>query len=358
LEPGELFEIIEGPTQDAATNVMRVRGRALRDSAAGWVTVQDAQGGQCLKPREKPFLCVSRAVNMHERFDDASPAVKSLQVDEVLELLEGPREETTTPEIHLMMRLCKDPMEGWITLQDGEGSKIASQSEGIYVCKATIAMTDLEDLKRCKVVHKVEIGEPLEVINDAQEKKDSAAIKRLKFRGLRHDKEGWVTLKGNQGTTYLEPSKSHYRLTKGTQMRQKMAQDSPVLQTLEAGIVMEGLDSPKEVYPDPKMGIRMRTLEDSKVGWVSFFAGPSAPIKPWAPRYTCKAPVALTSALAAKGAATTRLTEVGEKFDAVEGPTRDKSTGLQRVRCATMEGVMLGWATLRGTEGEIFLEVS
>merc|ERR1712032_548974 len=238
------------------------------------------------------------------------------------------------------IQLCKDPMEGWITLQDGEGKKIAAQSEGIYVCKATIAMTDVLDLKRCKVVHKVEIGEPLLVIN-AQEQKDSAAIKRLKFKGLRHDKEGWVTLKGNQGTTYMEASKSHYKLTKATQLRQEMAQDSP-----------------KEVHPDPKMGIRMRSLEDGKLGWVSFVAGPEAPIRPWAPRYTCKAPVALTKALAAQGVAAIRLTEVGEKFEAVEGPTRDKATGLQRVRCATMEGVVLGWATLRGTEGEIFLEVS
>jgi len=357
LEQGELFEISEGPVTDAATQVMRVRGRALRDSAAGWVTFQDGQGGPCMKPREKPFLCVSRPVSMHERFDDASPAVRSLQVDEVLELLEGPREETTTPEIHLRIQLCKDPMEGWITLQDGEGKKIAAQSEGIYVCKATIAMTDVLDLKRCKVVHKVEIGEPLLVIN-AQEQKDSAAIKRLKFKGLRHDKEGWVTLKGNQGTTYMEASKSHYKLTKATQLRQEMAQDSPILRTLEAGVVMEGLDSPKEVHPDPKMGIRMRSLEDGKLGWVSFVAGPEAPIRPWAPRYTCKAPVALTKALAAQGVAAIRLTEVGEKFEAVEGPTRDKATGLQRVRCATMEGVVLGWATLRGTEGEIFLEVS
>lgn len=352
LEPGELFEIFEGPTQD-----MRVRGRALRDSAAGWVTVQEGQGGSCLKAREKPFLCASRPVKLHERFDDASPAVKSLQVDEVLELLEGPREEITTPEIHLRMRLCKDPMEGWITIQDGEGRKMASQSEGIYVCKATIAMTDVQDLKRCKVVHKVEIGEPLALI-DKQEKTDPAAIKRLKFRGLRHDKEGWVTLKGNQGTTYMEPSQSHYKLTNGTQLRQEMAKDSTILRKLEAGIVMEGLDSPQEVHPNPKMGIRMRSVEDGKVGWVSFFAGPSGPIRPWAPRYTCKAPVALTSALAAKDAAAIRLSEVGEKFDAVEGPTMDKSTGLRRVRCATMEGVLLGWATLRGAEGEIFLEVS
>jgi len=351
LKPGELFEIFEGPTQDAATQVMRVRGRALRDSAAGWVTVQ------CLKATDKPFLCVSRPVKLHERFDETSPAVKSLQVDEVLELMEGPREEVTTPEIHLRVKHCKDPMEGWITLQDGEGRQLASRSEGIYVCRATIAMTDVLDLKRCKVVHKVEIGEPLMVI-DGQEKGDGAAIKRLKFRGLRHDKEGWVTLKGNQGTTYMESSQSHYKLTNGSQMRQEMAKDSPILRKLEAGIVMEGLDSPQEVHPNPKMGIRMRSLEDGKVGWVSFFAGPSGPIRPWAPRYTCKAPVALTSALAAKDATAIRLSEVGEKFDAVEGPTRDKSTGLRRVRCATLEGVVLGWATLRGAEGEIFLEVS
>merc|ERR1719189_1811035 len=34
----------------------------------------------------------------------------------------------------------------------------------------------------------------------------------------------------------MEPSKSHYRLTKGTQMRQEMTQDSPILRTLQTQV--------------------------------------------------------------------------------------------------------------------------
>merc|ERR1712060_810309 len=40
LEKGELFEVLEGPKEDAAMKVMRVRGRAVRDSTTGWVTIK------------------------------------------------------------------------------------------------------------------------------------------------------------------------------------------------------------------------------------------------------------------------------------------------------------------------------
>mmetsp|Transcript_93948 Transcript_93948/g.289726 ORF Transcript_93948/g.289726 Transcript_93948/m.289726 type:complete len:1988 (+) Transcript_93948:65-6028(+) len=358
LEQGELFEVLEGPKEEAGTKAMRVRGRALRDSATGWVTLKGTQGTPFLKQREKPFLWVAREANLLSKFDEESKVVRPLQRDEVLELLEGPREEVSSSEVHLKMTACKDASAGWLTLRDLAGTTFASTSPKVYVCRSTIAMTDVFDIASCKVVRKVDIGEALVVVEGQQEQSDAEkSIKRLKFRGTKDDREGWVTLQGNQGTVYVEPSKSHYVIEKQTAVRQSLEKDSAVVRQLSTGEVVEGVDAPKEVRPDTKMGVKARSLEDGKAGWITFAPGPMAPVKPWIPKYTCKAAVPLTLALQAKDADTIRQAEPGEVFEAVEGPSLDKSTGLRRIRCATASDGVVGWATLRGSDGTAFLEV-
>jgi len=44
LEPGELVELIEGPRLEASLGVLRMRGRATKDGAVGWVTIAGNQG--------------------------------------------------------------------------------------------------------------------------------------------------------------------------------------------------------------------------------------------------------------------------------------------------------------------------
>jgi len=273
-------------------------------------------------------------------------------------LLEGPREESTSSEIRLKASSCKETATGWITLRDVAGTNFASLSPKVYICKATIAMTDVFDISSCKVVRKVTIGEALVVVDGQEEHTDSeVAIKRLKFMSPKDGKEGWVTLKGNQGTVYVEPSKTHYMVETDVELRQTAEKDSKVVTTVKVGEVLEGLEAPKEVRPDSKMGVRARSLEDGKAGWIIFAPGPMAPVKPWSPKYTCKVAVALTPSLAAKDADAIRQTEVGEVFEAVEGPTLDASTGLRRIRCATAADGAVGWATLRSNDGTAYLEV-
>mmetsp|Transcript_12353 Transcript_12353/g.33866 ORF Transcript_12353/g.33866 Transcript_12353/m.33866 type:complete len:1994 (-) Transcript_12353:112-6093(-) len=358
LEQGELFEVLEGPQEEPSSKVQRVRGKALRDGATGWVTLKSNTGTPFLKAREKPFLWVTREADMLKEFDDKAPKVRALNRDEVLELLEGPREASSSSEVHLKMKACREAAEsGWVTLRDAAGTTFASLSPKVYVCRSTIAMTDVFDIASCKVVRKVDVGEALLVVEGQKEQADTdKSIKRLKFKGASDDREGWVTLKGNQGTVYAEPSESHYVVDQETAVREALAESSTAVCLLKAGEIIEGQEAPKEIRPDTKMGVRARSLEDGKSGWVAFAPGPSAPVKPWMPKYTCKAAVALTPALAAKDADAIRQAEVGEVFEAVDGPTLDKSTGLRRIRCATAADGVVGWATLRSSDGTAYLE--
>jgi len=133
---------------------------------------------------------------------------------------------------------------------------------------------------------------------------------------------------------------------------------SAAVRKLQVGEAFEGVDEPKEVRPDSKLCLCARSLEDGKKGWISFTAGPQTPVKPWVSKYVCKAAVPFTASLAAQGEDVVRKGEPGETFEAIEGPTLDKSTGLRRIRCATAADGIVGWATLRGSDGVAFLEVA
>jgi len=327
----------------------------VRDGVEGWVTLKVGLGPASLKSREKPFLWAAGKAAMYQKFDEASAKIRDLQVDEVFELLEGPREEAVSSEIYLKISTSNDPIQGWVTIRDTAGSTFASQSEEVYVCKSTIAMTDEFDIKKCKVVRKVSIGEALILVSGQDGQTDAKGIKRLKFRGAHDAREGWVTLKGNQGTVYVEPSKSHFKVDTEMVLRESLETGSSELRKLSKGEILHGLEAPKEVRPDVKLGVRARSLEDGKAGWVCFSSGPSPPLRPWKPSYTCKAAVALTPTLAANDQGQQQA-EPGNIFEVVEGPSVDNATGLRRIRCATATDGVVGWATLRSSDGIIFLE--
>merc|ERR1711953_1612419 len=95
-----------------------------------------------------------------------------------------------------------------------------------------------------------------------------------------------------------------------------------------------------------------RALEDGKTGWVCYASGSQPPLRPWSKKYVCRAPVAITPSLAAKNADAVRHAEPGEKFEAVEFPSLDKTTGVRRVRCTTATDGFVGWATLSDADGK------
>merc|ERR1712113_816087 len=219
-------------------------------------------------------------------------------------------------------------------------------------------MTDNFDLKACKPIRKVDVGEVIEVVDDEQQKADpDKEIKRMRFRAARDGKEGWVTLKGSQGTIFVDVSPSHYVIDKDIVLYEDWAKGSEEVRKLKAGEAFEALDPPKEVKQDSKIVLRTRALEDGTVGWLSFSVGPHAPVKPWQAKYACKVAVALTPALASAEADGSSQAEPGQAFEAVEGPTVDASTGRRRIRCSTAASGVVGWATLRAKDGTPFLEV-
>jgi len=314
LEAGEVLEAL-GASKTDNLGLERVQCRAIRDSTTGWVTVQSNAGSVYLEKTDKPFLWISQGVDMRERVDADSRRVRELKAGEVVELAEGPREERLGADMRVRGTTCNEDVSGWLQVQDKSGTVLAKPSNLIYRCVESIAMTDVADFAECTHVRRIDPGEALELLPEVKASEGEA---RRKFRACRDGKEGWITMKGSQGTTYLKAAPNHYVCQQASPVHAGLSAESAVVHVLMPGQAFSAVEQPKEVAGGDRLTIyRVRAVTDGAEGWVT--SSMQDEVEDWHSRYKVLKAVALTRTLAANEAAEVieviRLLEPGETVD-------------------------------------------
>lgn len=105
---------------------------------------------------------------------------------------------------------------------------LAQLSSKTYKCCEAIAMTDIADFESCVMICKVEVGEALELLDNAAVQPEEGG-KRQKFRACRDGTEGWVTVVGGKGTHYLKRVTRHYVCLQAAPVHAGIGADSAVV---------------------------------------------------------------------------------------------------------------------------------
>merc|ERR1712151_1476873 len=122
---------------------------------------------------------------------------------------------------------------GWLTSKDADGNANV-ENKKLLVCKQSIAITTTFDIAEGKAIRKLEVGETLEILEE--QKQDTARnLTRVKTKAKNDGKEGWVTVKGNQGTAYVEETDKHYICKHSVALDQKFETGSANIRTIEEG---------------------------------------------------------------------------------------------------------------------------
>jgi len=74
----------------------------------------------------------------------------------------------------------------------------------VYRCVTNVGIQDDVSIGKAKIVATLTQGQLVEALAEPEEE-PSAKVMRLKLKTLEGDKTGFGTIKGNQGTVYLEP---------------------------------------------------------------------------------------------------------------------------------------------------------
>jgi len=281
-------------------------------------------------------------------YESHGPELRKLQPGEVLEVFEGPRKEAAVEVQRVKGTAQKDGKLGWVTFKDAGGELL--QMTSYLACKQSIAITTTFDISAGKALRKLDVGELLETVEDPKE--DIArSLTRVKVRARNDGIEGFVTMKGNQGTAYVEEASKLYKCVRSTPFEMRFVSGSNPIRMLEEGEAFEVTEGPKAETKQGANRVRGRVLGDSAEGW---FTLSKRNVQPWSPHYMCKTTVNLESDVETSDSAeSVCFVEMGEVLEALECPVRDKN-GVMRVKLRSPSG-KVGFTTIKN-EKEVFLE--
>jgi len=270
--------------------------------------------------------------------------VRSVKSDEVLELIEGPRKETLGSVMRLRGKAVDDGKTGWMTLKDKSGKVYMEKSGKVYTCTATVAITDVFDIKTCKVLKKLSVDEVF-TISEGPIAEEGTGVERVKGKSTKDDIEGWITVKGNAGTCYARVNEKLYTVTHEVAMQTKFNSDSSEVRKVGAQEAIEVLEGPREERFEPANRAKVRTSSDSAVGWISVKADS---VRKWTPSYKF---LKAGSIYAEKGSKESVVREAGagELLELQEGPV--EVDGAMWLKGQMKKDGVLGWTPLKGEGG-------
>ncbi|CAJ1382842.1 unnamed protein product [Effrenium voratum] len=352
LNASEVVEVLEGPQRDEKLGIERIRGRAMRDNLEGWVSISGNQGTAFLKERPKPFVVCLIDLPLEKDFlSSGEPPIRLLKADEVLEHLEGPRSDTSEALMRARCKALSDDATGWITLTSQQQVTAEKGHQKFFSCKNGVAITDGPNIKACKVFRKLEAGEVIRLLEGPEVDKDSG-VTRIKAACLKDGLEGWVTTLGNAGTLYAEEQTQYYTVLCEAPLQKAKHSTSETVRALRRDEAIEVLEGPVEFTPEITERLKARAVNDGAMGWVT---ATTKRLKRWYPTYMCKQSTVLQDTLATKSANLVRRVEEGEVLEVLDGPKEDAEAGLLRVRAKARKDQAIGWITLRGNQGTLFL---
>jgi len=345
LVRGELLEVTGAPRADTGLSLERLQCRVLQDGSSGWVTIQSNAGAAYIEKTEKPFMWCAQDAGLLTDADASGSTIRSLRTGEVVELLQGPCEG---PASSLLVQGAKrdGTAAGWLQVREDHKS-LVEPSPNFFRCNDAVAMTDVAEVAQCRMLRRIDAGEVLEVLTDA-EVQSSKGGKRRRFRAITDGMEGWVTTQGNQGTAYVINDPRHLVCKGRATVYKELSLESPVLEMLEPGEVFMATDEPQELPGGEKLSLyHVRTTLDYVEGWVA--QTKEEPLQPWRRQYEVLRTLAITRN---RDTASDELRslEVRELVEVVDHPVVDEGTeGRLRARCVAMKDGLVGWATV--TEG-------
>eukprot|EP00434_Breviolum_minutum_P001615 symbB.v1.2.001425.t1/scaffold34.1/size402451/6 len=172
----------------------------------------------------------------------------------------------------------EDLVSSWLDFvtQNNEYKEILTREELwilIRVCykvvNSTVLTTDVSVMESTSLAT-LEVGEVLELIGDETlEATEELDLHRIRARRLKDGQEGWVTVRGNAQSVFLQLGGDRLAVVKETSLTESVSiSGQDVLRPLRVG---ELLDIMGEESMDEVSGLRarVRAQSDGQVGWAT-----------------------------------------------------------------------------------------
>lgn len=134
-------------------------------------------------------------------------AVRQLQVNEVVELLEGPKLEESLKVMRIRGKAVSDGAEGWITYVGSQGTAFLKEGGSLFKVLRESVLTPAfeppEDLSQIEGARRLKEGEVIEVLEWPQ-KHEESGLTRMRVKAKIDGASGWVTQTNKDGVHFVD----------------------------------------------------------------------------------------------------------------------------------------------------------
>lgn len=134
-------------------------------------------------------------------------------------------------------------------------------------------------IKESKTLRRLEVGEVVEIL-EGPVKEDKVEVMRVHAKVMKDNIEGWITLRGNQGSTFLEEGGNIFKVVKETiltdefELEGGQAKDAArklkdTTRKLKEGEIVEVREWAKKEEKSGLMRMKCKVKSDGQVGWVT-----------------------------------------------------------------------------------------
>lgn len=214
--------------------------------------------------------------------------------------------------------------------------------------QASIALTSVFDIQDGKALRKLEEGESLEPLEPVVQD-DKRSLVRVKVKATRDGMEGYITLRGNQGTAFAEQTDKHYVCRRAVPLEVRLASGSNAVRMLEVGEAFESTEMPRVESKEGANRLRVRCPGDGSEGWLTL----TSSVRAWLPKYKC-----VRTAVPLKDGEGRELRQLAqaELLEALDVPIFTDASGRAQVKVRAEKDSITGFVALRGDGGAAYLE--
>eukprot|EP00927_Polykrikos_kofoidii_P059005 TRINITY_DN5399_c0_g2_i3.p1 TRINITY_DN5399_c0_g2~~TRINITY_DN5399_c0_g2_i3.p1 ORF type:complete len:1960 (+),score=510.81 TRINITY_DN5399_c0_g2_i3:78-5957(+) len=347
------------PVVEAKRTLQKMQGKVETDVRKAKMTVESIRT-KCQSVVDHVFNTAAktlrdemkaRSMSGDTLFDELAKGADCITDDNFCDKLKS-LEGVVVNQEHLKL-LCRSLETGGITR-----GRFLGFVQLFYVVVKEIAITDLADVSTCKTIRKAERDELVEVLEGPTD--EGSGLARARVRSICDGVEGWITVKGNQGTPFLqEAAKPFYAMQREVQMDKEFKPDGEVVRSLKGEEIVELVEGPRKGVVLAALRAKVKVASDGASGWVSIrgrdetvYAEVNAKL------LHCTQSVAMTDNKDMASCKVLRKLAVGELFEAFGEAVEDSDSGVWRVEGRAMKDSKTGWIATKGNAGTTFMEAA
>lgn len=174
----------------------------------------------------------------------------------------------------------KNSVERWFKKLNGEGTEIIEPKDlerlarVCYKVVRPIVMNDKLDASdsESSSLLRLQRDDVLELVGDGPEEDKTTGVTRIKAKALAGGEVGYVTLKGNNDTVFLETGGDLARVTMDVPLTKNFADNEAnenIGEKLKPHDVLEVFEYPKKDEASGDMRLKVKVQSDGRVGWAT-----------------------------------------------------------------------------------------